>query len=334
MNESRLRARIAGFRDEHPELLFPLTWTRLREMLSADERIVVLKHRSGPKARIRAMGDVAVISFRVRLAPRDALFSGAHELAHWLLHGTHDEPTRGYISRRHRADDPLEIEADFLARCLIAGPDVHVPWPAPVAAPEQPARPARPAVLPRAPNVLPPPAWSPYDDAPRHGTWPRVPQLAVIFDPYSPEPIPVAPQRRTPAVGTRFSSQMLAATLRRVFPRRARERERIVQRPKDAIRYSLDGTVSFCDVDGVWWQLHDVRVSFDELGQARQQEVSPESLRARRRYFVRVDDGARRFYTFGRGELHNISLKHLDRQLRDSKCSPVNKSRQTRATAS
>jgi hypothetical protein len=130
MNEAQIRERVAELRERYPELLAPLTWSGLRQLLAADDRLVIRKHRYGPKARIRAMGDVAVISFRIGLAASEWLFAGAHEWAHWLLHGSHDAPARGRGLRGQRESNPLEIEADFFARCLIAGVAVQVPWPA------------------------------------------------------------------------------------------------------------------------------------------------------------------------------------------------------------
>jgi hypothetical protein len=280
MREAQIRARLVELRSVHPELDRPLTWTTLRQLLARDESIVVTTHRIGPKARIRAMGGVAVISFRVKLPPREWLFAGAHEWAHWLLHGDHEAPTRGYVTRRHRADDPREIEADFLARCLIAGPDVHVPWPTPEPRPT--------------PRAKPTPAW----------------------DPYSAPPV-IAQIRREPAYGGRFAETPLRRALRRALRHAAPKpyREGPVH-DHGIIHYERGGVVRFEDADGIRWRVHDVAY-FDVAGVRTRRVIPPGSETAKYRYFVNAN-GGQRFYRFSKWERRDVAPAHLERQLREA----------------
>lgn len=78
----------------------------------------------------------------------------------------------------------------------------------------------------------------------------------------------------------------------------------------------LFGPPHYRDPDGVKWELHDATVDMKD-GTIVRVEVELGSARALFRYFVGPSE--RRSYRFARWEQRDVKVKHLERQMRESK---------------
>lgn len=276
--ERRIVERLALLRERHPELADRLSWTSLQRILERDE-IVVLKKPIREKARMTAMGGVGVLTFNSSLPPREWLFAGAHEYAHWVLH--HDaEPTRHEFVSYSR--DRREPEANYLAEWLLRGPQASpapvllAPWPDTRSSPHR-----------RVARVVPP-----------------------AFDPYT-APLALTIERPTPRYGGRQGETPLQRALRlvRPAPRPLPAGERS---DAEVILYEHGGVVRYVDGEGRRWRVYDVAFLPERTVVDLGRPV------ARYRVFVNAV-GVRRKYVFrNKWERRDVAARHFERQLRDA----------------
>ena len=279
MREAEILQRYAALRERHPELAGRLSWSGLQRVLERDE-VVVCKLPIREKARMTAMGGVGVLTFNSSLPPREWLFAGAHEYAHWALHSD-AEPTRhGYVTYSR---DVREPEADYLAEWLLRGPDakpaptLRIPW--------HEQRPVAPPPARRAP--LPSPAFDPYAARPVVGVGRRPPRYGAL------------------AIGESRVQQAMRLAKKLPRPMRAGPHSE-----EATVRYERDG-VRYIDPEGFRWTLYDVRYS------PQRETLSLGNLAAQCRVFV-GQTGERRRYAFTRWESRDVAARHLDRQFRDA----------------
>jgi hypothetical protein len=222
-SQAELDAIVAGLRDAHRELRARLTNRGIVRVL-ARERIPRRPARLPvPAMTVLQYGRAAIVVDPERVRnPRDETAVLAEEYAHAKLHGgEHDEVTIHLSSCN--ADDPREYEADYLARCLLAGPDGTVEY------------------------------RTPADDRPRRPS--RV-QVPAAHDPYA-NPPGIRVERRQPRYGGVAGETPLQRAMRlaRPLPRPMKAGPRS---DEHVILYERGGVVRFVDPDGFRWRLYDL----------------------------------------------------------------------------
>jgi hypothetical protein len=285
MRRDDIDALCAALRERHPELRRPLTWHGIQRVLRR-ARVRYDRVPLDVPAMLLTHGGVSVILLNADLPARAHTEAMAHEFAHIQLHAGEPGELSFHIWRPGSAD-PREREADYLARCLHAGPAAPVDWLL-VASHEPAAR-----------------------STPRRRALPVPP----VIDPYT-LPIATTRDRPTPRYGGRDGETPLQRALRRV---KAAPRPMASGAPSDAevILYEPGGVVRFVDEEGRRWRVYDVAL-VPERG-----VVALGNALARYRVFVNAL-GQRRKYIFrNKWELRDVAARHFARQLREALDVPV-----------
>jgi hypothetical protein len=284
-SQRELDAIVAGLRDAHRELRSPLTNRGIVRVL-ARERIPRRPARLPvPAMTVLQYGRAAIVIDPNRVRnPRDETAVLAEEYAHAKLHGGERDEVTIHLSSCD-TEDPREYEADYLARCLLAGPGVDVEYrtPKPRQRTDRSSQPRR-----RVPVRTVPPA----------------------FDPYAAPPT-LTIERRTPKYGGREGETPLQRALRHVRPA---PRPMAIGACSDAplIHYEAGGVVRFIDGEERPWRVYDVAFLPERTVVDLGREV------ARYRVFV-SEAGMRRKYVFrNRWELRDVAARHFERQLREA----------------
>lgn len=126
MTEETIAAVLAAKREQHPELAAPLRWPGFRRLL-ARENIALYVRALGRPAQLVNFDGAWAILINANTPPRRHTYFGAHELAHlWLHHDPLcDRAEVCYNMDTDWPDDPREDEAEFLAACLLGGPQSY-----------------------------------------------------------------------------------------------------------------------------------------------------------------------------------------------------------------
>jgi hypothetical protein len=288
MTQEHVDAIGEALRELHPELRRPLTWHAVQRVLRR-ARISYQRVPLDVPAMLISHAGVSVILLNSELPARSHLEAMTHEFAHIHLHTDPNEAA--YHQWRPDVDDVREVEADYLARCLIAGPDDPVPYLI-----------MKPAVRPAARPVAPPrqlPAWffDPYADDYKLGVSARDP---------GPDVQP-APSRRP-----------------RIARPAARFSKTSIEQPK-VFFDKLFGPLRYRDGEGRKWDMRDVSVDLID-GAIKRVPVSLGSERAIYRWFLGTN-GERRRYRFAKWESREVVARRLTMQLRESTLMPAREQR-------
>ena len=126
MTDDAILATLAAKRAIHPELGEPLRWHGFRRILARENIALYLRSLGRPAQLVNFRGAWAIIINASSPARRHTYF-GAHELAHlWLHHDpTCDRREICYNMSTDWPDDPREDEAEYLAACLLGGPQSY-----------------------------------------------------------------------------------------------------------------------------------------------------------------------------------------------------------------
>lgn len=292
-SRAELDAIVDGLRDAHRELRTRLTNRGIVRVL-ARERIPRRPAKLPvPALTVLQYGRAAIVIDPDRVRnPRDETAVLAEEYAHAKLHGGERDEVTIHLSSCD-TDDPREYEADYVARCLLAGPGVEVEYRTPERRPsvERSSQPRRPVT---------------------------VRQVPAAFDPYT-APLALTIDRRTPRYGGRAGETPLQRALRRVRPA-PRPLPSAPCSDADVILYEPGGVVRYVDSEGRRWRVYDVAFlperTVVDLGRPI----------ARYRVFVNAV-GHRRKYVFrNTWELRDVAERHFERQLRDGVEMPMRSS--------
>lgn len=123
MNIERIQQTLKQKRQQHPELVDPLTWQSMRRILRREGVHVAIAPCPRP-AMLAAFDNVWTIIVDSKLPSRHHTSYAAHELAHLWLHVDRDSESEEvcFSFSYPESADPREDEADFLAHALIYGP--------------------------------------------------------------------------------------------------------------------------------------------------------------------------------------------------------------------
>lgn len=288
-SQAQLDAIVAGLREAHRELEAKLSHRAILRILAREG--IARRPASIPASAMTVMqyGRAAIVYNPNRLkSPREEVAVLAEEYAHAKLHAGDPGEVVVHVSAR-ASDDPREYEADYVARCLLAGPGVDVVYFRP--APPKGGVP-RPAL----------PAWmiiDPYNEARPYG------------GPRSREPKYNGAShhiRRGPSVEQR---SVRVTTLRTFGAERAD--------PNGVIEYSPDFTIAkYRHPEFGQWAVWDIAY-FTTAGERKRFVLRGGQTEAAIYRQFRSATGAVRVYRFtSRLEPRTLDTKHLERQLRQA----------------
>jgi hypothetical protein len=296
-------AMVTAIREQHLELTAPITPRRLWRVLEAEE-IRVVHGRIRRPARARGFDGAYAICIRHDMSPRDAWRWALHEYAHIRLgHFAEGEETVRQLTPCRR-DDPRELEAKLFARLLALGP----------------------AATPDTPAIA-----GIFDELTSQHYRTIVPEQLPLSIQEKPREIVVHPRADAVTAGdvdprvyerrvVRRGAQMIGKTPAswlsgRVVTDRMTDDDQRLKFYDETV-----GAARFTDARDVRWWIYNFRVITDASGRRRRERVS-DFMSEEIEYRVFVNSiGVSRIYRFrDRREQRAYRVKHLDRQLRESR---------------
>lgn len=124
MNDDAILRVLSRKREEHPELAAPLTWVGLLRILKR-EGVLFASVPLARRGRLVGVEGTWLILADTRRRARH-LWIAAHELAHLWLHVDESSVDRFELTFNmddFDGDDPREGEAEYLAACMLYGPE-------------------------------------------------------------------------------------------------------------------------------------------------------------------------------------------------------------------